>query len=409
MHSEYYIAKRLHFSQSKHQKMSRPAVHLAVAGMAVGIAVMILTVCVVIGFKQEVRNKVVGFGAHVQITNFDNNNTYEMHSLTMSKNLFSKLKALPNVESVQVFATKPGIIKTSTAFQGIVLKGVSKDYDWSFFSNYLVDGAIPQSNDEMLLSQLQSDQLQLQVGDTFFCYFIGDQVRARRYIVSGIYESGFHEFDKLFVVGDILQVQQLNGWSQQQYSGIEIRIKEFNLLEDTFDEVYSLVANRFDEEENAYYVQSIDQLQPAVFSWLELLNMNVVVIIFLMLCVSGFTIISGLLILILDNIHVIGIFKALGASNQFIRKIFLWQSTWLIGKGLVIGNIVALLLCLIQYTCHIIPLDPSAYYVSFVPISFNWSYWLALNIGVASVSILILIAPSYLITKISAAQVLRYE
>jgi len=389
--------------------MSRPAVHVAVAGVAIGIAVMILTVCVVVGFKQEVRNKVTGFGAHIQITNFDNNNTYEMKAIEMSDTLLDKIQSIRNVKSVQLFATKPGIIKTDTAFQGIVLKGVEKCYDWSFFQDYLVAGTIPQKANEVLISLTQANLLQLNVCDLLPCYFVGDQIRARRYRVSGIYDSGFSEFDRLFVFGDLGQVQQLNDWTSEQYSGVEIRVNKFSHLDDTYENIYDLVANRFDEAQNTYYIQTIDQLNPAIFSWLELLDMNVIVIILLMLCVSGFTIISGLLILVLDNIQLIGILKSLGARNAFIRRIFLFQATWLIGRGILIGNCVALLLCLLQYYFHLIPLDSAAYYVSYIPVSFNIFYWLGLNVGVILVSVLILVGPSYIVTKISPADVLRYE
>lgn len=413
MNIEYFIAKRIHFQQGK-KNVSRPAVRIAITGIALGLAVMIIAVAVVIGFKQEIRNKTIGFGGHIQITNFDSNNTYEMQPIDADEALIQKLSAIPNVRHVQHFVTKPGIIKTTDQFQGIVLKGVDAGFNWNFFRSNLIDGKIPRiSSDsltnDIIISKQLSDLLGLKTGDSFFTYFIQEQIRARKFKISGIYSTNFAEYDKLFLITDLRHVQQLNNWDSTQYSGIEILINNFDKLDETANDVYAATSNRFNEEGNALYTQTIKQISPNIYGWLDLLDMNVWVILFLMLSVAGFNMISGLLILILERTNMIGILKSIGAQNWSIRKIFLYHSFFLIGKGMLIGNLIGLLLCALQYFTHIVPLDPEAYYVSYVPVTFNWLYLILLNVGTLIASILMMIGPSYLITKISPAKIIRYE
>ncbi len=413
MNTEYFIAKRIHFQQGK-KNVSRPAVRIAIAGIALGLAVMIIAVAVVIGFKQEIRNKTIGFGGHIQITNFDSNNTYEMQPIAVDEALMQKLSAIPNVRHVQHFVTKPGIIKTSDQFQGIVLKGVDAGFEWNFFRTNLIEGKIPRiSSDsltnDIIISKQLSDLLGLKTGDSFFTYFIQEQIRARKFKISGIYSTNFAEYDKLFLITDLRHVQQLNNWDTTQYSGIEILINNFDKLDETANDVYAATSNRFNEEGNALYTQTIKQISPNIYGWLDLLDMNVWVILFLMLSVAGFNMISGLLILILERTNMIGILKSIGTQNWSIRKIFLYHSFFLIGKGMLIGNLIGLSLCAIQYFTHIAPLDPEAYYVSYVPVTFNWLYLILLNVGTLIASILMMIGPSYLITKISPAKIIRYE
>ena len=249
----------------------------------------------------------------------------------------------------------------------------------------------------------------LKLGDSFLTYFLQDQIRARKFTVKGIYSTNFADYDKLFVITDIRIAQRLNGWDQEYFSGMEILITDFNYLDGVSDQVYALAANRFDAEGNGYFIQTIRQLNPQIFSWLDLLDMNVWVILLLMLAVAGFNMISGLLILILEKTNMIGILKSYGAGNWSIRKIFLYESIFLIGKGMLWGNIIGLLICFVQYQFKIIPLDPVSYYTSTVPITFNWLYIVLLNAGTLIVSVLMLIGPSYLITKISPAAIMRYE
>ena len=413
MNLEYFIAKRIHFQQGK-KNISRPAVRIATIGIALGLAVMIIAIAVVIGFKQEIRNKTIGFGGHIQITNFDNNNTYEMNPIKVDKALIKKIISVDGVKHVQRFATKPGIIKTDTEFQGIVIKGIDTGFDWQFFKSNLVEGKIidvsgDTPSNQVVISKYLTNLLGLKLGDSFYTYFIQDQVRARKFKIVGIYATNFVEYDKLIVLADMRQVQALNDWSPDSFSGLEVIIKDFNKIDEVGDAVYEATANKFNKEGSAFSTQTIKQLNPQIFSWLDLLDMNVWVILLLMLAVAGFNMISGLLILILERTSMIGILKSMGATNWTIRKIFLYHSFFLIGKGMLWGNVIGLSLCAIQYFTGLVPLDAEAYYVATVPITFNWLYIILLNAGTFIASLLMMIGPSYLITKINPAKIIRYE
>lgn len=413
--TERQIARRLYYNSAS-SRTARPAVRVALAGITIGVMVMLVTVCVVVGFKRTVTEKVAGFGAHIQIVSFDNNNTYEYQPIFAPDSMLTMLGGLPHVASVNTFSTKPGMLKTTDNFQGIVLKGlpvdtmqVSDKDAWAFFRSNLVDGVLPVQPTEVLLSYENARLLGLSVGEQVLCYFVGDALKVRRFTISGIYRSSLAEFDRLFVVCPQATVTQLNGWEPTQVSGIELRLDNLRYLEDTYDEVYFSVANRLDEEGSAYYPQSVIQMHPAVFYWLDLLDMNVWVIIILMLAVSGFNIVSGLIILILDAIPMIGILKALGANNTFIRRIFIWEATTLIGKGMLWGNLLGLSVAAIQYVFRIIPLDAATYYVSYVPVAFPWLGLVALNLLILGVSLLTLLAPTSIATRISPARVMHFE
>lgn len=412
MNLEYFIAKRIHFRQDR-KNVSRPAVRIAILGIAIGLAVMLIALSIVLGFKQEIRNKTIGFGGHIQITNFDSNNTYEMAPISLNDSLKNEIASIKGVRHIQPFVTKPGIIKTNDQFQGIVLKGVDKDFDWNFFKANMVDGDTLNVNDSLqnnvVISKLLADLFKLKTGDSFFTYFIQDQIRARKFTISGIYSTNFIEYDKLFVLTDIRQVRNLNQWSDSLVSGYEVLINDFDEIDAIGNEVYFKTANNLQQDGSAYYTQTIKDINPQIFSWLDLLDMNVWVILFLMLAVAGFNMISGLLILILERTNMIGILKSVGATNWSVRKIFLYHSFFLIGKGMLWGNVVGLLFCAVQYFTGIIPLDPEAYYISTVPILFNWPLILLLNAGTLLASILMMIGPSYLITKILPATIIRYE
>lgn len=413
MSFEYYIAKRIHFQQGR-KNISRPAVRIATIAIALGLAVMIIALSVVLGFKQQIRNKTIGFGGHIQVSNYDSNNTYEMNPITVDSSFITNLYSIQGVKHIESFATKPGIIKNETDFQGIVLKGVSSDFDWDFFKSNLVEGDIihiskDSLQNNVIISKYLAQLLGLKLGDSFFTYFIQNQVRARKFTIRGIYSTNFIEYDKLFIISDIRHVQQLNGWTESEYSGLELFINDFDQLDLISDAVYDVVSVQKLDEKPLYYSQSIKQINPQIFGWLDLLDLNVWVILFLMLAVAGFNMISGLLILILERTSMIGILKSLGANNWSIRKIFLYHSVFLIGKGMIWGNVIGLSFCALQYFTGIIPLDAEAYYVSTVPIIFNWTFIIALNIGTALASILMMIGPSYLITKILPAKIIRYE
>ncbi len=414
MKIEYYIAKRIHFQKKGKKNVARPAVKIASFGMAVGMSVMIIAVAVVVGFKKEIRKKTIGFGSHIQITNFDNNNSYQMHPIRISDSLIHLIQQIPNVKNVQPFITKPGIIKTSTDFQGMVLKGVDKNYDWTFFKNNLIEGEIPTDSNathknDAFISKTLAQKFNLKLGDSFLTYFMQDRLRVRKLVIKGIYSTNFSEYDELFILTNIKTCQKLNGWNDNVVSGLEINIEDFSLLQQVYTQIYMLVANQFDEDGNGYSVLTIQQLNPQIFNWLKLIDMNVWIILILMTLVAGFNIISGLLILILEKTNMIGILKSLGTTDWSVRKIFLYQLIFIISKGMLWGNIVGISICLIQKIFHIIPLDPASYYINTVPIELNLFYILLLNFGTIIISTLMLIGPSYLITKISPAKTLKFD
>ena len=406
--SEIKIANRLYFSQEGAERHSRPAVRVALAGIIVGVVVMILTLCIVVGFKKTVTQKVAGFGAHIQVVSFDNNNTYDMQPIEVSDSLLLRLGSYEHVRKAAPFITKPGMLKTDSAFHGIVLKGT--DY-WNFFRHNIIEGGLPTKPNQIIISQTVSSQLQLQVGDGVYAYFVDDNdVRARRFTICGIYNTGFGQFDDLFVITTLRDARRLQGWEANTYSGVEILVDDIQYLDETADRIYFATVNKLDENGyQCYYVQTLQEQNPAIFAWLDLLDMNVVVIIILMLLVAGFNIVSGLIILILDGIQLIGTLKALGADNSFVRRVFLWQAALLIGKGVLYGNAIAFILASIQYKFHWIPLESATYYVSYVPIAFPWGWILALNGLTIGVSLLILLLPSMIITKISPAKVMHFE
>lgn len=405
-HTEWKIAKRLYFSEEGNTCSSRPAVRVALGGIVIGVVVMTVAISVVVGFKQEIVQKVAGFGSHIQVVNFDNNSTYELQPIYISDSLVQVLQSIPYVTHVSSFASKPGIIKTDSAFQGIVFKGT--DY-WAYFTQNLTEGTLPNATNEVLISTTLARQLQLHVGDNFLCYFIQEDLRVRRLYVAGLYNTCMSELDQLFILGDIDLVRQLNGWKDNQVSGIEILVEDLQYLDQTTRSVYFATANRLDDNGNALYTQNLQQLNPNIFGWLDLLDMNVLIIIVLMLAVSGFSIITGLIILILDSVSLIGTLKALGGNNQFVRRIFIYQAILLIGKGMLWGNLIGLAICALQYFTHLIPLDAASYYVSYVPMAFPWGWWIVLNVGTLVVSWLILLAPSAIVTQISPAKVMHFE
>ena len=404
--TEWKIASRLYFSEEGKARTSRPAVRVALGGIIIGVVVMIVAICVVVGFKQEVQRKVAGFGSHIQVVNFDNNATYELQPVDISDSLINKLQGLHHVKKVSTFASKPGILKTDSDFQGIIFKGT--DY-WDYFADNLVVGSLPTAANEVIISTVLASQLHLTVGDQILCYFVQESLRVRKLYISGLYNTCMSEMDRMFVLGDIALVRQLNHWTDSQASGIEVLVDDLKYLHEVADRVYFATANRLDEAGNAFYTQTLEQLNPQIFGWLDLLDMNVIIIILLMLCVSGFSIITGLIILILESVNLIGTLKALGANNQFVRRIFIYEAILLVGKGMVFGNIIGLGLVALQHFTRIIPLDAATYYVSYVPMAFPWGWLMILNLGVLAISWLVLLAPSAIVSQISPAKVMHFE
>ena len=413
MNLELFIARKIHFSKEGNRQVTPPAVRIAIVGVALGLAVMILSVAIVIGFKKEVRNKVIGFGSHIQITNFDNNSSYETMPIAVSDSLLQALRA-PGIKHIEGYATKMGILKTDSDFQGVVLKGIDTDYDWSFFRNNLKEGELltidpKKTSTDVIISRYLSDLLGLKLGDSILTYFVQEDVRARKFNIVGIYETGFMDYDKLFVLVDIKQIRRLNGWEKDEVSGLELLVDDYDKLDQIAEDLYFNLVEKQDRHGNTYFTRSIKEMNPMIFNWLDVLDVNVVVILILIFAVAGFTMISGLLIIILERTNMIGILKALGENNVSIRKIFLYISFFLIGKGMLWGNVVGIAICLIQSHFRIIKLDPSIYYLDAVPIDLSIVSLILLNIGTLCASMLMMLGPSYLITKIDPAKSIRFE
>lgn len=412
MNVERFIARRLYKNENDGQRVSRPAVVIAQVGVALGLAVMIVTICVSLGFKHEIRSKVVGFNSHIHVSNIEASLSYETSPINVDDSLLQAVAALDGVRHVQRYVTKPGIFRTNEDFLGFVLKGVGEEYDLSFFDSYLQEGSLDSlrtSNNALLIARPMADKLALKVGDKIDTYFIEQTIRARRFTVCGIYETGFGDFDNLIAVSTIATVQSLNRWDSCQVAGIEVALDDYDWLSDGAYRVGQFFDAYGQQHKEGYYVQTIEEQNPSLFAWLDILDVNVWMILLLMLGVAGFTVISGLLILILERTQFIGILKALGSPNISIRRTFLYLSAYIIGKGMLWGNIVGLTLCAVQKWTGLIPLDPKNYYLDCVPIEFNWVFLILLNVGMLVLSVAMLIVPSHLISKIYPSKTIQFE
>ena len=410
-----FVARRIYRSKEGEKEVSKPAVLIAMWGIAIGLAVMIVAVAVVIGFKHEVRDKVVGIGSDITITNFDAQKSYETVPVVAGDSLLDALRAMEGVKHVQRYSTKPGMIMTEDNFLGMVLKGVSQEYDWTFLKEHLLEGEIPAftdsaSTNRTLVSRTIANKLNLKLGDKLYTYYISaENVRARRLEVAGIYQTNFSIYDDMFLLTDLYTVNRLNAWQVDQASGIELEVADVSRLEETKEAISAEVDMLKDRYGATYYTQTVEESNPQIFAWLDLLDMNVWVILILMTGVAGFTMISGLLIIILERTNMIGVLKALGADNLAIRKVFLSFSVFLIGRGMLWGNIIGLLFVFIQSQFHLFKLDPSIYYVDSVPVAFNLWWWVLLNVCSLLASVLMLVGPSYLIAHIHPAKSIRFE
>ncbi len=396
--------------------MSRRIVRLAVAGISLGLVVMILAVAIVTGFQREVESKVNGFAAHLQIVNYDSNQSYQTIPIEKDQPFLQDLKTMSGVAHVQQFATKPGIIKAGDEIQGVILKGVSTDFDWSFFEKSKVEGEVisldSARSDQVWISKQISDLLKLKLGDKFRMYFLNEAERVpriRQFTVGGIFKSGLEEFDRMFVLVDLRHVQSLNNWTEDQVSGYEVFVDNLDEVEDIGSEVRTLVLESLDVDAPMLRVVNVKEKYPYIFDWLNLLDMNVWIILLLMVVVAGFNMISGLLVIILERTRMIGILKSMGAANVNIRKIFLYLSAFLVGKGLLWGNLIGVVVCLLQYYFKIIHLDPASYYVDTVPINLLATHLLLLNLGALLVTLLMLLGPSYLVGRISPEKTIRFD
>jgi lipoprotein-releasing system permease protein len=403
-----FIANRLN-SKDK-ENLSGPVVRIAVTTIALGLAVMILAVAVLIGFQSEIRDKVIGFSAHIQIDNFDSNSSYESTPVSNDQPFYPELEDVDGIRHIQVFALKAGIIKTEDQLHGIILKGVGQDFDWGFFSKHLTAGAPLTLSDTaasngLLISDMISRKLKLSVGDEVRMYFLTGseaQPRGRKFIVSGIYDTGLEEFDDAYVIGDIRHIQRLNNWAPDMVSGFEVFIDDFKDLDKMGEQVYQSIGYNLNAE-------TVTSAYPQIFDWLRLMDINVVIILVLMILVSGITIISTLLILILERTNMIGILKALGIKDSELRKMFLYLTARIILKGMFWGNLFGLGIGLLQHYTKIIPLDEESYYMAYVPVALNITHILMINAATFILCLVMVLVPGYIIGRISPVKAIRYQ
>ena len=417
MNFPLFIARRIYSDHiGDQQKVSKPAIRIAVAGVAIGLAVMIISVCVVLGFKHTIRDKVVGFGSHIQVANF-----YTLQSsaidqpIAIGDSMMNVLKRTDGVKHVQRFAMKQGILKTDNDFLGVMFKGVGPEFDSTFIHKSMVEGCIPhfsdqQSTNRILISKDMASKLRVKAGDRIFAYFIGEGgVRTRRFTISGIYQTNLAQYDKTTCFCDLYTARKLNAWTDDMVTGAELTVNDFKQLSTTANDIINRVNRTQDQYGNTFSSKTIRELSPQIFSWLDLLDLNVWIILAIMTAVAVVTMISGLLIIILERTTMIGVLKALGARNSTVRHTFLWFAAFIIGKGLLIGDALALALILLQKLTGFAKLDPQTYYVDVVPVELDWMLIVALNIATMLIALFVLIAPSYLVSHIHPAKSMRYE
>lgn len=414
MNLENFIAKRLMSKGSGSGNLSRPFIRITTIAVALSLAIMIISIAIVTGFKKEISEKTIGFGSHIQILNYDSNLSYETRPISNNQDCIPKIKAIKGIRHIQQFALKPGIIQTDTDIQGVVLKGIEPDFDWSFFKKNLIAGDVFQLSDtsttnKTVISKSLAQLLKLKVGDKFAMHFVQDPPRVRRFTVSGIYDTKMGEFDKVFILGDIRHVRKLNDWKDDQISGFEILVDDFDRIEDLTLQVDDIAGLVFFDDGSKLKVQSIIQKYPTIFDWLGLQDMNTIILIVIMLFVAGINMISGLLIIILERTNMIGVLKAMGGTNSLIRRIFLIQSGFIIVRGLIFGNLFGLALCILQKEFGFIKLDEASYYLSTVPINLNALHIILLNIGTFIVTLAMVVIPSMVVSRISPEKTIKFD
>mgnify|MGYP005849793897 FL=1 len=409
-----FIARKIFFNSSHSHRISKPITIFNIVGIAVSFFVMFIAISVVVGFKQEIRLKVTGFASDIVVNNYDANYSYETKSITITKDEVDALQKIKGIRNIQLFATKPGIIKAKTTLHGIVLKGVYKDYDWSFLRNNMIEGSALAFSDsaksnQIVISKKISQLLQLKIGDPVFLYFIQNPPRMRKFKVCGIYETMFEDFDNMFVFVDLRHVQKLNDWQPNQISGYEINIHHFDSINDIKQQIFSVVGSKFQKDGTKQKVTTVMERYPYIFDWIGLFNTNLWVILLLMMIISGFNIISGLLVLVLERINMIGILKAIGFYDSNIRKIFIYLSFVYIFIGLLIGNIFSIILYYFQNKYHFIHLDKASYYIDYVPMKIELWQILSLNGAIVLLTLLFLIISSSLISKIEPVKAIKFD
>lgn len=415
MNFSFFIAKRFYEDYDGKKRFSRPAITIAKLGIAIGLAVMIISVSVVKGFQQEITSKVVGFGNDMQIINLSYMDEYENSPVLATDSFLSVVSSVSGVSHVQRFSSKTGMLKTDDDFLGINLKGVGEDYDLTFLQSYVVDGQIPsfsskEATNNIVISTQQATKLGLKVGDKIFAYFISaENIRARRFTVAATYCTNLTDYDKIYAYTDIYTVNRLNKWTDSMVTALEIQVNDFGRLDEITHDMMMTLGDKTDTNGCLYGAFDIKSLAPGTFSWLEILDVNVVMILVLMICVASFTVVSGLLIIMLERIQVIGTLKALGATDHYVRKIFCYFALMLVGKGMIAGNLVGLLLCVLQKEFRFVKLDPETYYIDAVSIDFNWWYIIGVNILTLLVSALVIFGGSHLISVRRPSNAMRFE
>ena len=415
MNLPLFVARKIYGSDSGRREVSRPAIRIATIGVAIGLAVMIITVSVVFGFKHTIRDKVAGFGSHIQVMNFSSTEDTTPYPISISDSLMDVMRNIPGVRHVERYSSTQGILKTDADFLGVVFKGIGEHYDLSFLKENLAEGEIPHFSDtkpsnQLLISRMMANKLNLKTGDRVFAYFLGnDDVHARRFTIKGIYQTNMTQFDETVCFTDFPVPVKLNGWEKDQCSGAEVLVNDFDRINETAVYFVKDVNRTIDKYGQIMTSQTIQEAYPHIFSWLSLLDINVWIILVLMVCVAGFTMISGLLIIILERTQMIGILKALGMRNKTLRHTFLWFAAFIIGRGLLLGDIIGIGIVILQQQFGIIHLDPASYYVETAPVELNIPVIFALNIATLLISVFVLIAPSFLISHIHPARSMRYE
>lgn len=415
MNLPLYLSRKIYGKGDSRQKVSRPAIRIATLGVAVGMAVMILSVSVVFGFKHTIRDKVVGFGGHIQVANFMTQQSSESYPIVVGDSLLKVLNGIPGITHSERFSMTQGILKTEKDFLGVVLKGVAEEWDSTFIHKNLKEGYIPKfsdkrSSNDILISQSIANKLNLKCGERIFAYFINDEgARTRRFRICGIYETNLSQFDDITCFVDLYTSVKLNGWESDQVLGAELVTDDFSKLDLTEDNVVNKVNRTVDKYGSTYSSKTIKELNPPIFAWLDLLDLNVWIILALMVLVASVTIISGLLIIILERTGMIGTLKALGARNSVIRRTFLWFGIFITGKGILLGDIIALVMIFAQKQWGIVQLDPHTYYVSTVPVEINIPLFVLINLATLLISVFVLVIPSYLISHINPAKTIRFE
>lgn len=415
MNLPLFIARKIYDGKNEGKQVSRPAIRIATAGVAIGLAVMLISVSVVLGFKHTIRDKVIGFGSHIQVGSFMTLQTGDFYPIQMDDSMLTVLKTIPGVKHVQRYAMKQGILKTDHDFLGVVFKGIGAEYDTTFLHQNMRQGHIPRftdnaSSNKILISQSIADKLGVKANDKIYSYFIDKNgVRTRRFTIEGVYQTNLSQYDDITCFTDLYTAVKLNGWEDDQTTGAELTVKDFSQLDDVENLVVKKVNRTLDHYGETYSSKTIRELCPQIFSWLDLLDLNVWIILALMIAVAGVTMISGLLIIILERTVMIGILKALGARNKTIRHTFMWFAAFIIGKGMLIGNIVGLGLISLQQFTGLVKLNPQTYYVNTVPVEYNIPLFIILNVATLLICLFVLIAPSYLISHIHPAKSMRYE